>query len=62
MIFKQRVIIYSSLALQMHFLKLKISLKFTYRVVVLVYANHEDDLTEDHGGGQVLVEGRGSGG
>lgn len=60
MIFNQRVIIYSSLALQMHFLK--ISLKFTYRVVVLVNANHEDDLTEDHGGGQVLVEGRGSGG
>lgn len=41
-----------------------ISLKkgLAYRVVVLVDADHEDDLPEDNGGGQVLVEGRGGGG
>lgn len=41
-----------------------ISLKkgLAYRVVVLVDADHEDDLPEDNGSGQVLVEGRGGGG
>lgn len=56
--FKQSVLIFISLALHVHFLKKGLA----YRVVVLVDADHEDDLPEDNGGGQVLVEGRGGGG